>query len=321
MKILARIVGVICFVVCATAFGQTYPTKPIKIIVPYPAGGGTDIAARWIGQKLGERLSQPVIIDNRPGANGNIGTDLIAKAAADGYTIGMATPGPVTVGRSLYPKLSYDPERDLVPIILANDSPIVLVVNPAVSAKSMQELVALAKQSPGKLTAALVSTGSVPHLLTELLKSAAGIDILEVPYKGGSPAATDVMGGQVDMFFSVLPLVLPHISAGKLRAIAVASEKRSALIPDVPTMREAGYPQVAGSAWNGIVAPAGIAPDIVDKLNAEIAKVLEATDTRAHFDAMGMEAGSGSPESFARFLHAESQKWATVVKAAHITAE
>ena len=318
---LARIVGVICFVACATAFGQAYPAKPIKLIVPYPAGGGTDIAARWIGQKLGERLNQPVIVDNRPGANGNIGTDLIAKAAPDGYTIGMATPGPVTVGRSLYPKLSYDPERDLAPIILANDSPIVLVVNPAVPAKSMRELVALAKQSPGKLTAALVSTGSVPHLLTELLKSAAAIDILEVPYKGGSPAATDVMGGQVDMFFSVLPLVLPHINAGKLRAIAVASEKRSALIPDVPTMREAGYPQVAGSAWNGIVAPAGVSPDIVDKLNAEIAKVLEGADTRAQFNATGMEAGGGSPESFARFLHAESQKWAAVVKAARITAE
>ena len=301
MKTLGRIVGVVSLIACATTFGQTYPTKPIKIIVPYPAGGGTDIAARLIGQRLGELLKQSVIIDNRPGANGNIGTDLIAKASPDGYTIGMATPGPVTVGRSLYPKLSYDPEKDLVPIILANDSPIVLVVNPAVPARSMQELVALAKRSPGKLTAALVSTGSVPHLLTELLKSAAGIDVLEVPYKGGSPAATDVMGGQVDMFFSVLPLVLPHINSGKLRPIAVASEKRSVLIPDVPTMREVGYPQVSGSAWNGIVAPAGVPQEIVFKLNAEIAKVLDSPDTREHFTAMGMEAGSGSPENFARF--------------------
>jgi tripartite-type tricarboxylate transporter receptor subunit TctC len=321
MKTLGRIVGVVSFIACATAFGQTYPTKPIKIIVPYPAGGGTDIAARLIGQRLGELLKQSVIIDNRPGANGNIGTDLIAKASPDGYTIGMATPGPVTVGRSLYPKLSYDPEKDLVPIILANDSPIVLVVNSAVPARSMQELVALAKRSPGKLTAALVSTGSVPHLLTELLKSAAGIDVLEVPYKGGSPAATDVMGGQVDMFFSVLPLVLPHINSGKLRPIAVASEKRSVLIPDVPTMREVGYPQVSGSAWNGIVAPAGVPQEIVFKLNAEIAKVVDSPDTRDHFTAMGMEAGSGSPENFARFLHTESQKWAAVVRAANITVE
>ena len=321
MKTPARIFAVFALLVCAIAFGQAYPTKPIKLVVPYPAGGGTDIAARWIAQKLGDQLQQPVIIDNRPGANGNIGTDAIAKAASDGYTIGMATPGPVTVGRSLYPRLAYDPEKDLAPIILANDSPIVLVLNPAVPANSMRELVELARQKPGKLTAALVSTGSVPHLLTELLKSAAAIDILEVPYKGGSPAMTDVMGGQVDMFFSVLPLVLQQINTGKLRAIAVASERRSALIPEVPTMREAGYAQVVGSAWNGIVAPAGVSKEIVQKLNLEIAKVLDLPETRDHFAAIGMEPGSGSPDAFARFLHVESEKWAAVVKAANIKSE
>ena len=318
MKMLARVLAAVLLIASAPVLGQAYPNKPIRIVVPYPAGGGTDIAARWIGQKLSEQLKQPVIIDNRPGANGNIGTDAIAKAAPDGYTIGMATPGPVTVGRSLYPKLAYDPAKDLVPIILANDSPIVLVVNPALPAKSMAELVALAKEKPGKYTAALVSTGSVPHLLTELLKSAAGIDVLEVPYKGGSPAMTDVMGGQVDMFFSVLPLVLPQINSGKLRALAVASDERSALIPAVPTMPEIGYPQVVGSAWNGIVAPAGVAPEIVQTLNAETARVLERSDTRESFSAMGMEPAGGSPEAFARFLRAESEKWGAVVKAANI---
>jgi len=321
MKTLAPILAVVPLIACAAAFGQPYPNRPIKIIVPYPAGGGTDIAARWIGQKLGDQLKVPVIVDNHPGANGNIGTDAIAKAAPDGYTIGMATPGPVTVGRSLYPSLAYDPEKDLVPIILANDSPIVLVTNPGVAAKSLKELVTLAKEKPGKLTAALVSVGSVPHLLTELLKSAAGIDILEVPYKGGSPAMTDVMGGQVDMFFSVLPLVLQQINSGKLRALAVASDRRSALLPDVPTMREAGYPEVSGSAWNGIVAPAGVPQAVVQKLSAEFAKVLERSDTRENFGAMGMEPGGGSPDAFARFLHAESEKWAAVVKAANIRAE
>ncbi|HVO88091.1 MAG TPA: tripartite tricarboxylate transporter substrate binding protein [Casimicrobiaceae bacterium] len=319
MKTIAAIV--LLWACIMPVHAQPYPNKPIRLIVPYPAGGGTDIAARWIAQKLSEALNQSVVIDNRPGANGNIGTDMIAKAPADGYTIGMATPGPVTVGRSLYAKLPYDPEKDFTPIILANDSPIVLVVNPRVAAKSMQELVALAKAQPGKLTAALVSTGSVPHLLTEMMKGAAGVDIFDVPYKGGSPAATDVMGGQVDMLFSVLPLVLPFIQSGKLRAIAVASEQRSALIPDVPTMREAGYPPVVGSAWNGIVGPAGVPPDVVARLNGEIARVLEAPETRQHFAATGMEPGRGSPQRFAEFLHAETEKWAAVIKAANIQAE
>jgi len=318
--ITAMLVLLLC-AVAGPAAGQAYPAKPIRLIVPYPAGGGTDIAARWIGQKLGEQLGQSVIIDNRPGANGNIGTDLIAKAAPDGYTIGMATPGPVTVGRSLYRNLPYDPQKDLAPIILANDSPIVLVVNPGVPAKSMQELVALAKAKPGKLTAALVSTGSVPHLLTELLKNEAAIDILEVPYKGGNPAMTDVMSGQVNMLFSVLPLVLPYITSGKLRALAVASEQRSPLIPDVPTMRETGYPKVVGSAWNGIVAPTGVSQEIVDSLNRAIGRALDSEETREHFRSLGMVPGKGSPESFGAFLRSESQKWAEVIKASNITAE
>jgi tripartite-type tricarboxylate transporter receptor subunit TctC len=305
----------------SAARADAYPDRPIRMIVPYPPGGGTDIAARWIAQRLSERLKQSVIVDNRPGANGNIGTDAIAKAAPDGYTIGMATPGPVTVGRSLYTQLPYDPQTDLAPIILANDSPIVLVVNPAVQARSMQELVALAKQAPGKLTAALVSVGSVPHLLTELLKSSAGVAILNVPYKGGSPATTDVMGGQVDMFFSVLPLVLPYINAGRLRALAVASEHRSPLIPDVPTMREAGYRQVTGSAWNGVAAPANVPAEIVSRLNAELAKVLEAPETVQRFHALGMEARGGTPEDFAKFLREEAGKWDRVVKNANIRSE
>jgi tripartite-type tricarboxylate transporter receptor subunit TctC len=321
MRVSAVLAAFMFAIAAQLATAQPYPGRPIRLIVPYPPGGGTDIAARWIGQKLGERLNQSVVVENRPGANGNIGTDLIAKAAPDGYTIGMATPGPVTVGRSLYRSLPYDPRSDLAPIILANDSPIVLVVNPSVPVHSMRALVELAKAEPGKLTAALVSTGSVPHLLTELMKASAGIDILDVPYKGGSPAATDVMAGQVDMLFSVLPLVLPHINAGKLRALAVASDARSPLLPDVPTMAEAGYPQVLGSAWNGIVAPAGVSSDVVAKLNAEIGLVLDAPDTRERFRALGMEPGKGTPADFAAFIERESQKWAGVIKASNITAE
>jgi tripartite-type tricarboxylate transporter receptor subunit TctC len=300
------------------ALAQAYPNRPVKLIVPYPPGGGTDIAARWIADKLGDRLRQTVFVDNRAGANGNLGTDFIAKAAPDGYVIGMATPGPVTVGRSLYADLPYDPQKDLVPIILANESPIVLVVNPAVSAKSLKDLVASAKSKPGKLSAALVSTGSVPHLLTEMLKISAGINVLDVPYKGGAPAALDVIGGQVDILFSVLPLVLPNIKAGQLRALVIASKTRSSLIPDVPTTAEEGYGDVIGSAWNGIVAPASTPQEIVDKLNLETSQILATKDTEQRFNELGMEPVGGTPQSFAHYLQAESEKWAEVITTAHL---
>lgn len=303
------------------AFAQGYPAKPIRLIVPYPPGGGTDIVARLIGQKLSETLGRQVLVDNRSGASGNIGTDMMAKAVPDGYTLGMATPGPVTVGRSLYPNLPYDPSRDLTPIVLANESPIVLALHPSVPANSVKDLVALARARPGKLNAALVSSGSVPHLLTEMLKGAAGVNIVNITYKGGAPAATDVVSGQVDLLFSVLPIVLPFINSGKLKTIAVASDKRSTLLPNAPTMRESGFPIVTGSAWNGVVAPAGTPREIIVKLNAEFAKILAAPDIKERFTGLGMEAVGGTPESFAAFLRAETEKWAKVVKAANIKAE
>jgi tripartite-type tricarboxylate transporter receptor subunit TctC len=301
-----------------TAYAQTYPDRPVKMVVPYPAGGGTDIAARLIAEKLSRRLKQTVFVDNRAGANGNLGTDYIAKAAPDGYTIGMATPGPVTVGRSLYRDLPYDPQTDLMPIILANESPIVLAVNPRVPAKSLKELIALAKSKPGKLSAALVSIGSVPHLLTEMLKMSAGIDILDVPYKGGAPATMDVIGGQVDMLFSVLPLILPNIKAGQLRPLVIASKTRSPLVADVPTTAEEGYGDVIGSAWNGVVAPAGTPKAIINELNGEIAEILRAPETQQRFNELGMESVGGTAQDFAVFLRQESGKWAKVVAAAHL---
>ena len=304
----------------AVAYAQDYPDRPVKLVVPYPPGGGTDIAARWVAGKLSDVLKQTMFVDNLPGANGNLGTDYIAKAAPDGYVIGMATPGPVTVGRSLYPDLPYDPQKDLEPIILANESPIVLAVNPAISAKSLKELVALAKSKPGKLSAALVSTGSVPHLLTEMLKMSAGIDILDVPYKGGAPATLDVISGQVDMLFSVLPLILPNIKAGQLRPLVIASNTRSPLLPDVPTTAEEGYGDVTGSAWNGIVAPAGTPKAIIDRLNEETSQILMTPDTKQRFNQLGMESVGGTPQDFAKFLQAESQKWGEVVAKAHLQA-
>lgn len=303
----------------AAAWAGTYPAKPVRIVVPYPAGGGTDIATRIIAQKLTEALHQSFYVDNRPGANGNLGTELIAKSAPDGYVIGMATPGPVTVGRSLYPDLRYNPQSDLAPIILANESPIVLVTNPNLKVASLQELVQLAKAKPGKLSTAVTATGSVPHLLTETLKVSAGIDILGVPYKGGGPAIIDVMSGQVDMTFSVLPLVIEYIKAGTLRAVAVASPARTKLLPDLPTTAEAGYPDIVGSAWNGLVAPAGTPRPILDLLNKEMMKILQRPETSDQFVKLGMQAIGGSPESFAEFQVQEARKWAETIRAAKIT--
>lgn len=318
MKALRPLLVLALFILAGSSFAQSYPVRPIRLIVPYPPGGGTDIAARWIAQKLGERLGQPVVVENKSGAGGNIGTDAIAKARPDGYTIGMATPGPMTVSPSLDSQLPYDPRKDLEPIILANESPIVLVTSPKLPVKTLNDVVALAKAKPGRVTAALVSIGSVPHLLTELFASSNGIALLDVPYKGGSPAVTDVLSGQVDMLFSVLPLVLPFINGNELNAIAVASERRTNLLPNVPTTKEAGSPKVIGSAWNGVVAPAGIPPEIARKLNSEINALLHTAETKERFAGLGMESVGGSASEFRAFLAAETEKWSKVVKDANI---
>jgi tripartite-type tricarboxylate transporter receptor subunit TctC len=298
---------------------QAYPVKPIRMIVPYPPGGGTDTAARLIGQKLTESLGRTVIVENRAGANGLIGTEAMAKAASDGYTVGMATPGPVTVGRSLYPNLAYDPERDLVPVILVNASPNVLAVHPSVPARSVKDLIALAKTRP--LRAGVSTIASIQHLLAEMLNRAAGVKMEIITYKGGAQVATDVVGGQIESLWSVLPVVLPFIQSGRLRALAVASEKRSLLLPNVPTMGEAGWPSVVATAWNGVVAPAGTPRNVIDALNAEIGRSLQAADVKERFTALGMEAIGGTPEEFGVFMRAETAKWAQVIKSANIKLE
>jgi tripartite-type tricarboxylate transporter receptor subunit TctC len=301
------------------AYSQGYPAKPIRMIVPYPPGGGTDTAARLVGQKLSESLGRTVIVDNRAGANGLIGTEAIAKAAADGYTVGMATPGPVTVGRSLYPNLAYDPERDLTPVILVNASPNVLAIHPSVPARTVKELIALAKARP--LRAGVSTIASIQHLLAEMLNRAAGVKMEIITYKGGAQVATDVVGGQIESLWSVLPVVLPFIQGGRLKALAVASEKRSGLLPNVPTMGESGWPSVVATAWNGVVAPAGTPRNVIDTLNAEIARSLQGADVRERFTALGMEAIGGSPEEFGAFMRAETAKWAQVIKSANIKIE
>ncbi len=298
------------------AGAQSYPVKPIRLVVTYPAGGGTDFAARLVAQKLTQALGRNVVVENRAGANGNIGTDAIAKAAADGYTIGMATPGPVTIGKTLYSSLPYDPERDLAPIILVNASPNVLAVHPSVTARSVKELVALARKHPMHMGASTVA--SVQHLLAEMFNRAAGIRMEIITYKGGAQAAIDVAGGQIEALWSVLPVVIPLISGGRLRVLAVASEQRSALLPGVPTTRESGWPGVVASAWNGVVAPARTPQAVIEKLNEEIARSLAAPDMKDKFAAAGMEPIGGSPADFATFLRDETRKWAGVIRAANI---
>lgn len=298
---------------------QTYPVKTIRLIVTYPPGGGTDITARVISQKLAESFGRTVIVDNRVGGSGIVGTDAIVKAAPDGYTIGMATPSPITIGRTLFPSLPYDPERGLASIILVNDSASVLVLHPSVPVRSVKELIALAKGR--SLNVAINNLASVQHLVTEMFNHAAGIKMNNVPYKGGALAATDVMGGQVELLWSVLPVVLPFIQNERLRALVVASAKRSAHLPNVPTTGESGLPKVVGSGWNGVVAPAGTSKNIIDRLNAEIGRSLDAPDVKERFANLGFEALGGTPEEFGAFMRAETAKWAEVIKTAKIKLE
>ena len=316
--------SLICVVFClisATVLAQTYPSKSIRLIVPFPPGPGTDAIARIVAPQLSARLGVQVIVENRAGDSGNIGTEIVAKAAPDGYTLGMATPGPNAAGKALFPNLPFDPLKDFSPVILVNETPDVLLVHPSVPARSVEELVALAKLNPGKLNAAIAAVGSMNHFVNELFKYGAGIDFVNVAYKGGAPALLDIVGGQVDLLFIGVTSAIGFIEAGRLRALAATSERRIPLLPQVPTMRESGYPGVLGSQWNGIVAPAGTSREIVDRLNAEIAKVLLSRETHEKFASIGTVAVGGTPDAFTAFLREESERLAKLIKMAGIKAE
>src|SRR5215468_9311725 len=264
----------LCALPVAGQDAQNYPTRPIRFVVPYPPAGGTDVVARILSEPLGAALGQPIIIDNRGGAAGNLGTDIAAKAAPDGYTV-LFTLSSHTINPKLYEKLPFDVERDFVPISLAALSPQILVAHPSVPANNIRELIALAKSQPGKLNFASVGTGSPAHIAGELLKLKAGIDMVHVPYKGGGPAITDTIGGQVQLLFVSMPAAWQHVKAGKLKAIAVASAKRSVAAPDLPTIAESGVPDYAVESWYGAFAPAKTPPAAVAKLNAAFVKVLD----------------------------------------------
>lgn len=296
------------------ANADTYPAKPIRMIVGYAPGGATDVIARLVGHKLREALGQPVIIENRPGAGATIASDVAAKSAADGYTIFMSTIAN-TINTSLYSKLPFDYVRDFAPVTLVATITNVLVLNPAVPAKDLKEFIALAKAKPGQINFASSGSGSSIHLSGELFNTVAGVRLVHVPYKGSAPAVTDLIGGQVQAMFDNLPSALPHIKAGKLRALAVTSNVRSPAAPDIPTMAEAGLPGCEITSWFALVVPAKTPREIVARLNAETVKVLNQADVKEKFAAMGVEPASSTPEALADFIKSETVKWALVVKA------
>ena len=302
------------------ACAQAYPVKPVRFIVPWPTGGGTDVFARAIGQKLTDSLGQSFIVDNRPGAAGNIGAELTAKSPPDGYTIIMAT---VTLATnpSMYAKLGFDPIKDLAPITLVAGVPHLLVVNPSIPAASVKELIALAKAKPAQLNYASAGNGSPFHIAAELFKNLASVDIVHVPYKGGGPAVTDVVGGQVHMTFANLVAVLPQVRAGRLRALGITSAKRSQAAPEIPTIAESGLPGYDFTSWFGVLAPAGTPREVISRLNAEIVKILNSPEIKERLSKDGADLVAGSPEEFASYLKAETAKWARVIKAAGIRAD
>ena len=304
-----------------SAAADAYPSKPIRLVVPFAGGGGTDIVARTIGQKLTGTLGQPIVVDNRGGAGGVIGADLVAKALPDGYTLLLGSPGPLTINPVLSPKMPYDARRDFAPVSLATISPFILVVQPAMAVTSVQQLIALARAKPGALNYGSAGNGSVAHLATEQFKAIAGIEIMHVPYKGSIPALNDLLAGQTQVQFENLPIVLTQIRSGKLRALAVGTKQRSALLPEYPTMIEAGVPGYEASTAFGVLAPGRTAPEIVAKLNREITRILALPDVRERLSNMGLEPVGGAPARYAEHLRAELAQHARVVKAAGIKIE
>ncbi len=303
---------------------QSFPTKPMRIIVPFTPGGSTDVLARAMGLELGKALGQPVVIENVPGAGGSLGSERVAKSAADGYTLLMGHIGTLGVNPSLYPKLGYDPQRSFTPVAWVARVPNVLVVNASVPARDLKELVALAKARPGYLSYGSGGNGSAAHIAMEFFKLRTGTSFLHIPYRGTAPSITDTLGGQIQVLFTGLPALLPHIKSGKLRALAVSSPKRLALLPHVPTVAESGVPgtkDFEADQWYGLVAPTGTPAEIVALLNQQANKALASEEVRTRLASEGAEATPATPQVFAQLIAREIPRWAQVVKSARITAD
>jgi tripartite-type tricarboxylate transporter receptor subunit TctC len=320
-KIITALLAGAAFAATGALAQSSFPTRTVTLTVGFAPGGGTDTAARIVAQKLTQNIGQSVVVENRAGAGGNIAAQQIATAAPDGYTISLSSVGPLSVAPALYKNLPYDPRRDLAPLTMGMVFPNVFVIHPGVPAKTLKEFVALAKSKPGELNYASSGVGGAGHLAGELFKQAAGIDMVHVPYKGGGPAMTDLLGGRVTMYPAVPSTALPHIQAGKLRALAVTGPTRLPTLPDVPTVAESGYPGFEAMNWYAFVAPAKTPKEILDFWNRELVKVLKDPEVRAKLMQDGLEPMPGSREDLARYIERETEKWGKVVRAANIQPE
>ena len=301
------------------AFGQTYPSKPVRVVVPFAPGGGSDFTGRLIAQKLSERIGTQFIVENKPGAGGNLGASEVVKAAPDGYTL-LIISASYTVNPSVY-KLAFDPVNDITPIIQISGGPYVVAVHPSVPAKTLAEFVALAKKQPEKLAYGSSGNGSIMHVASEYFLDSAKIKVLHVPYKGTGPALQDTIGGQVQLVFGAIPATLPHVKSGRLRALAVTTAKRVAAAPDLPTVAESGYPGYEVTNWHGMVGPKALPKEVLERLNREINAIIQSEDMKKHMETEGLEPAGGSPARFGEILKSEAARWAKVVQQAGIKVE
>ena len=302
-------------------FAQGYPGKPVRVIIPYPPGSTPDIVGRTLSNKLQEALGQPFVVDNRTGAGGNIGAEAVAKAPGDGYTLLIGINGPAAINKFLYKDLNYDSDKDLQPVSLLASAPQMLVVTPSVEAKDLTGFIDDLKKNPGRLSYGSAGSGSASHLTMELLKSDAHVFIVHIPYRGFPPAVTDLLSGNIQAMFAIIPAVLPQVKAGKLKALAVTGLKRSAMAPDVASVAELGYPQLESLAWIGLLAPAATPAEVVTRLHAEAAKAMRAQDTRELLGKQGFDVVGNSPSEFSAWIRAEQAKWSKVIQASGATAD
>ena len=316
-----RWAGLLALVISAAAAAQAYPSRPVKVVVPFPPGSTPDIVGRTLSSKLQESFGQPFVVENRTGAGGNIGTEAVAKAPADGYMLLIGITGPVATNKYLYRSLPYDPDKDLAPISLLASAPQMLVVVPELKVDTFRAFIDYARTNPGRISYGSVGSGSASHLTMELLKSEAKFYAVHIPYRGFPPAVTDMLAGNIHAMFAIIPGVLPHVRAGKMKALAVTALKRSALAPDVPSVTELGYPQLESLAWIGLLAPAGAPGEVLERLSATTMRVMHAPDVQELLSRQGFDVVAGTPAEFQRWIRSENEKWSRVIRASGATAD